>query len=117
MSMTWYLNSSGDLSISGGTFVLVEGAQEVEQRIGVTLKHYWYEYWLNLQGGVPWYELIFGSKNPAFAKALLQKIILGVPNVVSIFSFNGVFSQRHLAINATVQVSTLSGSKVINFQG
>ena len=104
MSMTWKLNASNDLVISGGTFQLVTGKDEVVQRVLVTLRHYWQEYWLNLQGGVPWYELILGRKNRKLAEIILRKIILEVPGVDGISQFSTSFVNRLFGISLKLEV-------------
>ena len=118
MSMTWRLNDSGnwsgDIGIVGGVIPTIYGADEVSQRILVTLRHFWYEYWLNLQGGVPWYELILGSKDRPLAEAILRKIILQVPGVVTIINFSVAFRARALSIATTVEVQDESTTSVIS---
>ena len=88
MAFTWALDTLVyDLSIKNGVLKTVSGADEVQQRILVTLWHYWEEYFLNVPAGVPWYELILGSKNQKMVEALLRYEILSVPGVVSILQF------------------------------
>lgn len=117
MSMTWKLDTaSNDVKIVGGKLVKVQGAEEVRQRILVTLKHFWNEYWLNLQGGVPWYELILGGKNPQLSAAVLRKIILSVPNVVGMIRFDSSFKDRQLKIDCVVEVQTINGNATVNIQ-
>ena len=109
MAFTWALDDATyDLSISKGKLVQVSGADEVKQRILVTLWHYWREYFLNVPGGVPWYELILGSKDKRLVESLLRKIIFDVPGVVSIVRF-GIQSPlgylRDFAIFIDVEVT------------
>ena len=118
MAFTWLLDSTNwDLSITDGKLRTTYGADEVKQRILVTLWHYWEEYFLHVPAGVPWYELILGSKNKRMVEALLRDAILGVPGVISIIRFqiqpavSG--SLRDFAIYADVEV--LGGQTVVVF--
>jgi len=108
MPFTWKVDATNyDLSIKDGKLETVYNVSEVQQRILVTLWHYWEEYFLNVQAGIPWYELILGSKNKRMVEALLRYAILGVPGVVSIIRFQVVSPSaglRDFAIYADVEV-------------
>jgi len=122
MTMTWSLQegSAHDLSIKGGTLSKVDGAEEVMQRILITLQHHWQEYFLNVQAGLPWDELILGSKNKAMVESLIRRAVLGVPNVSSIISLQAVWPSsqevRRLDIYIDVEVITLRGLQAIGVQ-
>lgn len=105
MSFTWGLGSlSHDLSIVDGKLVTVTGTAEVAQRVLVTLQHHWQEYFLNVPAGVPWYELILGSKDQYQVEAILRQIILGVPGVESIVRFETVFTGRNMSMTVKLGV-------------
>jgi hypothetical protein len=108
MTMTWELDSTKhDLMIVGGKLKIISGADEVRQRILIALWHYWEEYFLNVPAGVPWYELILGSKNKKTVEALLRKAVLDVPGVISIMQFQmqlAVGSLRDFVIFMNVEV-------------
>lgn len=111
MSYTWELSyTNNDLTIVRGKFPVVYGAAEVAQRVLVTLQHYWQEYFLNVPGGVPWYELILGSKDIRQPEAILRQIVLGVPGVNGIVDFKVTFANRALSISLKVEAqNTLIG--------
>lgn len=112
MSMTWALNTSNDLSISGGKLAITTSADEVKQRILVTLQHHWQEYFLNVPGGVPWYDLILGGKDVKLYEAILRNIILSVPGVASIIDFYTTFSNRAFSLYTSVEVTWATGTQV-----
>ena len=106
MSMTYAIDySTIDLSIVNGRLVKRDGPEEVRQRIWVTLNHFYGEYFLNLPGGVPWLELILGSRNVPLVNLLLRRIIGSVPGVISIMAFSSSFANRGLAVSAEVEVA------------
>lgn len=115
MSFTFALGANNDLSIVGGKLVRVSGADEVKQRILVTLRHFYGEYFLNLPGGVPWYEMILGGKDRAAAEAVLRQIILSVPGVLGMVRFSSSLIGRALSIAVTVEVQAGSFGTVVNF--
>ena len=93
MSMTWGISLDyHDLVVdTGGTLLKVYGAEEVRQRILVSLLHHWEEYFLNVPAGVPWYQLILGSKDKKMVETILRRRVLEVPGVASILDFQLVW--------------------------
>lgn len=114
MAFTWKLNGSHDLGItSRGKLEIVYGPDEVKQRILVALRHYWQEYFLNVQDGVPWYEVILGSKNKKTVELIIRRAILEVPGVIGIVALDVITSttiSRHLEIYGTVEVEKYEGT-------
>lgn len=106
MAMTWALTDEHhDLTIRGGRLQVVAGAEEIRQRVVVTLRHYWREYFLNLPGGVPWYEVILGSKDLRLVELLLRREVLRVPGVVSIAAISVRYTAaRHLSVLIDLEV-------------
>lgn len=115
MSFTWIIDSGAwDMQIKNGNLVFVSGAEEVKQRILISLWHYWEEYFLNVPDGVPWYELILGSKNKKIVESLLRSAILDVPGVISILRFqiqSDTTILRNFLIYADVEVD---GGQIIS---
>ena len=95
---------NGDLSIVGGQFQYTYGIEEIEQRILITLQHNWQEYFLNFPAGVPWYDFILGGKDLKLYEAILRSIILDVPGVDHIVSFDMSLVNRKLTISTVVLV-------------
>jgi len=84
MPFTWKLSSKHDLSIVGGKLSIATSRDEIKQRVIVTLWHHWEEYFLNVPAGVPWYELILGSRDRAMVEAIIRQTILSVPGVLGV---------------------------------
>ena len=116
MTMTWAVSPlNNDVFINRhGVMQMVYGAEEVRQRIGIALRHYWKEDFLNVPAGVPWYELILGSKDLSMTEALLRKTILEVPNVLSILNFQINMTGRAVTVDSQVEVSGINGPQVID---
>lgn len=115
MSFTWKLSILNDLNIlSSGIFQVVSKVEEVTQRILVTLGHNWQEYFMNVPAGVPWYEIILGSKDTNQAENILRSIILEVPGVVSISSFAAQLEGREFSIQVSVEVFVANITYVVD---
>lgn len=112
MATTWKLTNK-DLVIENGTFAMVNGADEVAQRIEVTLNHEWNEYFLNYPGGVPWYSTILGSKDKDTVLLILRKAILDVPGVVSVLDVQITTSGRTATISARAEVQNGNKTSVV----
>lgn len=115
MSFTFVLNGKyNDILIgAGGRLRLVYGAEEVRQRIIVALRHYWQEYFLNVLTGMPWYELILGSKEKKYTEMLVRAAILNVPGVISIIALSvSFFEERQYMIDVRVEVTGQDGPSI-----
>ena len=114
MTMTFKIDPErNDLVITAGKLTKVTSADEVVQRIRTTLQHHWGEYFLNIPGGVPWYDLILGGKDVKMYETIIRKIVLDVPGVVSLVSFSTSFKNRHLDIYMSVEVTWSGGTTVV----
>ena len=117
MSFTYALGSGHDMIIDrAGKLLRVSGAQEVKQRIIVTLNHYWQEYFLNVPAGVPWYELLLGNKDKKLVSLVIRQSILDVPGVIGIVSLDVRYSAieaRALTIAASVEVEGTMGTEIL----
>ena len=117
MSFTFAIGTNGDLFINkSGALQTVYGAQEVKQRILIALNHEWQEYFLNVPAGVPWYEIILGSKDLKLAASLLRQTIGAVPGVVSIVSldiYRSAVDPRQMEISVVVEVTGQQGTEIV----
>lgn len=111
MAITWKIQNN-DLVIENGRLVLVNGADEVAQRISITLKHEYNEYFLNYPGGVPWYSTILGSKDKETVVLILRKAVLDVPGVISVLDVQLTQSGRSVSISVGAEVQ--DGNKTSN---
>lgn len=115
-TMTLALGSaSNDLVLNKHGQQYVHGPDEVGQRVKVTLNHFYGEYFLNLPGGVPWYEVILGGKNVPLAETLIRQAILSTPGVISILSFKMSFEQRQLKVEVVIYAGGATHGVVVYF--
>lgn len=112
MTWTFKLNSkTKDLIIlPNGKLDRTNGSEEVRQRIIVAFGHYAQEYFINLPAGVPWYEEILGATgNSPRISNILRGILLKVPGVVQIVTFDIKFDTLSRSYNVESQVIVRSG--------
>ena len=121
MSYAWLLNpETWDVMIGpDGKFAKVSGANEVLQRISVALNHFWQEYFLNVNAGLPWYNdpaLMLGAKDVSMSKLLIQAVVLGVPGVISLVSMQlagpNAANKRRMSLSMVVEVQGAAGAEI-----
>lgn len=103
MALTWKLTGTWDLTIQNGKLATITSADEVRQRVLITLQHYWQEYFLNVPAGLPWYEFILGSKDKKTVGAIIRQAILGVPGVYGIVNFQLSLQNRAVTVYADLE--------------
>jgi hypothetical protein len=100
-----------------GKLLTTTSAQEVKQRILIALQHQYQEYFLNVPDGVPWYEVILGSKDKRTVESLIRSAILGAPLVLSVINLQIVWPsptrERGLDFTAIVEVYGERGVEII----
>ncbi len=115
MTFTWAIDDGyKDVIIDRkGKLAKIKGSSEVRQRAIIALRHYWQEYFLNVPAGVPWYELILGSKDTKQAELLIRDAVLKVPGVISIININSIASKdRHVSFNIRIEVQGTDGPSI-----
>ncbi|MBL4769529.1 MAG: hypothetical protein JKY94_17785 [Rhodobacteraceae bacterium] len=102
---------TNDFGISGGTFVRINGADEVVQRIRTAIWHLLDEYFLNVDNGLPWYNggILGRTREAGEVDALLRRKILSVPGVLSIDTFLATFDTTTRTYKLDVNVTVALG--------
>lgn len=122
MAFTWAIAPTDyDFIINrDGQIQTVYGTEEVRQRIIVTLNHFWAEYFLATDHGMPWYEIMLGSKDYSMVESLIKRAVLGVPGVISIMSTavsNPTGSNnRQFAISIRAEVEGILAPNIVDIE-
>ena len=99
---------SWDLVIKNGDFLLIDNAERINQQIGITLKFWLGEWFLNTSLGIPYRTRIL-VKDPNLPQiaALFRLAIAKVPGVETVKSLTLDWDQRlrTLAVNYSAQTT------------
>lgn len=78
---------TGDINgmATGGSYVVVEGIQQIRQRLSARLKFFLGEWFIDLRQGLPYFRPGFLGKspNPNLIRSLMRRVILDTPGVLS----------------------------------
>lgn len=107
------LDENGDLALSGGDLVLLEGAEEVAQRLRIRLRLFLGEWFLDASAGMPYFQRILGHKiaEPALL-SILREQILDTPGVESIESLTAHLDGARRNMQVRFRVTTADGETV-----
>jgi hypothetical protein len=90
-----------DLEILNGDIVLVDGVEEVAQRIKIELMNIRGEWFRDVNHGADWYKLLSKSGNKGLIDAQVKTIILSDKDILSIINYNSVANKTNLNIYFT----------------
>lgn len=94
----------------GATIVPLDGAERVAQAVGIRLRTWLGEWFLDADHGVPYLEDILGKgRNPALVEAVLRAQILGVAGVDRIDEFGLSLDARNRAARVDFRVASAEG--------
>lgn len=80
--------ATGDLDLTGRRLRLTEpGAESVAQKLRVRLRLFKGEWHLDTSVGVPYYTDVLGRQSQTAVEALLRRVIVTCPGVLSLESF------------------------------
>lgn len=115
MTVTWAINDKYNDMIIGdkGKLAKITGSSQVRQRTIIALRHYWQEYFLNVPTGMPWYELVLGSKDTKQAELLIRDTVLQVPDVISILNISSIITEeRNVSFDIRIEVVGIDGPSI-----
>lgn len=104
------LNTDGDLDFSTGGLVLVDGVDELVQKLIVRLQFFLGEWFLDQRLGIPYYQAILvKSPNLVSVQSIFREVILETPGVdellgAIVLSLDGAL--RRLSVSFTVRATT-----------
>lgn len=110
------LAPDGDILISpDGDIVLIEGADEVAQRVTITLRMSLGEWFRNPAFGIPYFEDIL-RKNPKSqtVDAIIRTAILLVEGVLELLEFNFDFNTQLRKLTVDTSIRSENGTSTIS---
>lgn len=102
---------SGELVFSSGSLETVSGRGAVRQAIECRLRTFRGEWFLDGSIGVPYFDGILGTKNPALdaVRSVLRQEILSVPGVIRLVSLEIDLERSARRLTASFVVSSDEG--------
>ncbi len=105
------IDNSGDLVITDGNFVLVDGIPAIEQQLRVALRMFKGEWFLAPNDGIPYIQTIFvKGTSLGVITTLLRKAILAVPGVTQINTFDLQFNAAARTLSVSFSATITDGS-------
>ncbi len=98
------LDEDGDMTI-GNKNAYIEGASAVRQAISTRLRQLIYEWWEQVEDGVPYWQKVITTRNTKEAERIIKQRIQNTKHVLSILDFNADWNNetRSLTIRAAIQ--------------
>lgn len=98
---------SGDIDISKGALVLLEGVDAIIQNLRIRLRFFLGEWFLDTRLGVPYFQKLLGQKlNKAAVQSIFRKAILGTSGVKKVSAiqvdYEGISRKLLVRFTATV---------------
>lgn len=105
------LTPAGDLVIEGFDLALVDGREQIAQRMKIRLKTFYGEWFLNTEIGVPYFEdILVKNPDPELVAAIFQEQILLDAEITDITSFVSEYDNSIRKMRYTVTVMTVFGT-------
>ncbi len=96
-----------DFTLKNGAFELVEGAQEVAQRVNDALLMYLGEYFLDETKGVPYFQVIFKKPvNLSQVETILKTTITNVQGLEELLTFELSFDSNTRLCSVSFSANT-----------
>lgn len=98
------LDDNGDFTIGNG-HAYIDGVEAVQQAVLTRLRLLIYEWWEDINDGVPYWQKIIASRDVSAAEQIIRDRIQQTPHVLSILSFDSEWDSenRTLTIRAAIQ--------------
>lgn len=99
------LDENGDYTFGGNKNNYINAAAAVEQAVVTRLRQLIYEWWEDLEDGLPLWQQILGSRDKKRAEQIIRERIAKTKYVKTILSFEADWGneKRHLTIRASVE--------------
>ncbi len=105
------LDSSGDLLVSEFDLAFVAGADQAAQRIGIALRLFQGEWFLDLDAGLPWFDQLLGKNlDLRQTESVLRREILNTPDVNAITAFSLDYDPRARTLTVAFTADTIFGA-------
>ena len=111
------LDDNGDIAIGNNKFSIVDGQAEVRQKLSQRLKTFLEEWFLDVNLGLPYLQLIFVKGTPASViEDLFKNQIINTPGVTELTKFAPIELNEKRESDLDFDVKTSFGEDAIKLQ-
>ncbi len=111
------LDDNGDIAISNNKFSIIDGQAEVRQKLIQRLQTFLEEWFLDVNLGIPYLQLIFVKGTPASVIAdLFKNTIISTPGVTQLTRFEPLELNAKRELDLDFDVKTSFGEDAIKIQ-
>ena len=106
----------GDLELTDGQLTLTEETLEAtRQRVGIRLKTFLGEWYLDQNIGLPiWQRILVKAPNLGSIASLIRREILGTPGIASVQSVKTNLDRRTRELRVSFSATTKGGGELVN---
>ena len=103
------LDENGDFVLGNG-HAYIEGTDAVRQAVITRLRLLVYEWWENIDDGVPYWQKIIANRDVKAAQQIIRERIQQTPGVLSILSFDPVWDNENRTLMIRVAIQSEYGA-------
>ena len=107
------LDENGDFTI-GNEHAYIEGADAVRQAVRTRLRLLVYEWWEDIEDGVPYWQQIIASRDVKAAQQIIRERIQQTPGVLSILSFDPEWNNENRTLTIRAAIQSTYGAFIID---
>ena len=103
------LDENGDFTL-GNAHAYIDGVDAVRQAVITRLRLLVYEWWEDINDGVPYWQKIIASRDVAAAEQIIRERIQQTSHVLSILSFDPVWDNENRTLMIRVAIQSEYGA-------
>ena len=108
------LDENGDYVFGRNQNNYISGAAAVNQAVVTRLRQLIYEWWEDLEDGIPVWQKILGNRNKQEAEQIIRERIQKTKYVKSILSFEAIWDNEKRTLTIRASVDTEFGQSEVN---
>ncbi|WP_443873578.1 hypothetical protein [Megasphaera sp.] len=108
------LDANGDYTFGANGNCYLSGVEAVSQAIATRLKLLKYEWWEDLDDGLPLWQQIIAQRDKEAAEREIQDRISQTPHVINILAWNADWDNENRSLSIYAAVNTEYGTLEVN---
>lgn len=110
LAMIFKLDKNDDMAVENGSWVMIEGDEEIEQNLKQRLRYFLGEWFLDQRNGIPYFEqILIKNFNPNIVDAIFKNTVLATPGIIELTSFLIDFDSKLRKMSLSFKARTIKG--------